>query len=217
MGGLDPVTTAQQLILDLTRRETWIGERLFGGSGMIPVRRPYDRLGAAGVALVGNAACQVFPAHGSGVGVGLIAGQLLGQAAASHRDPGSAAAIWDYQARFHRRYGALLGAYDVFRRLSARLTGDEVDAMLAAGFIDPETSQAAIDQEMPPMGAGLIVRTLRASLRAPRQATQLAPVMARMKRVHRAYREHPRRPDGDALRRWSHGLAALFDERPDIP
>jgi menaquinone-9 beta-reductase len=217
VGGLDPVTTAQQLMLDLTRRETWIGERLFGGSGLIPVRRPYDQLGAAGVALVGNAACQVFPAHGSGVGIGLIAGQLLAQAANSHGDPGSAAAIWDYQARFHRQHGALLGAYDVFRRLSNRLSGDDVDAMLAAGFIDPGSSLAAIDQRMPPMGMGLIGRTLLASLRAPRQATQMAPVLARMQRVHRAYRDHPRRPDGDALRRWSHRLAALFDERPDIP
>jgi flavin-dependent dehydrogenase len=217
VGGVAPHASAQQMMLELERRETWVGERLFGGAGTIPVRRPYDRLGAAGVALVGNAACQVFPAHGSGIGMGLIAGQLLAQAAASHADPGSAAATWDYQARFQRQHGALLGAYDVFRRLSNRLTGDDVDRMLDAGFIDPESSRAALDQRMPPMGAALVGRTLLASLRSPRLAAQLAPVMARMQRVHRAYRDHPRRPDGDALRRWSHGLAALFGERPDIP
>ncbi len=216
VGGVDPHATAQQMMLDLIRRETWIGERLFGGSGTIPVRRPYDRLGLAGIALVGNAACQVFPAHGSGVGMGLIAGNLLAQAASNHADPGSAAAVWDYGARFQRRHGAVLGAYDVFRRLSNQLSGDDVDAMMAAGLIEPAASLAAIDQRMLRVGAATVGRTLLASLRAPRQAARMAPVLARMQRVHGAYREFPHRPDEEALRRWSHRLASLFDERPDI-
>ena len=35
----------------------WIGRGLFGGVGRIPIRRPYDRLAAPGIALVGDSAC----------------------------------------------------------------------------------------------------------------------------------------------------------------
>ncbi len=217
VGGTDTVTSAPRLMADFVRREPWVGARRFGGSGTIPVRRPYDRLGAEGVALVGNAACQVFPAHGSGVGMGLLAGKLLAQAATRHGDPGSAAATWDYQARFQRRFGAVLASYDVFRRLSNRITGAQVDAMLAAGLIEATNSRAAIDQRMTRLRPGMIGRTVLGSLRAPRLAARMAPALARMQRVHAAYLAHPPRPDPDALRLWSHRVASLFDEPPDIP
>ena len=62
--------------------EPWLGESISGGSGVIPLRRPYARFTAPGLALVGDAACQVFPAHGSGIGMGLIAGRMLADAVA---------------------------------------------------------------------------------------------------------------------------------------
>ncbi len=216
-GGEDPELDAPRMMVEFTRREAWVGERRFGGSGTIPVRRPYDRLGTAGAALVGNAACQVFPAHGSGVGMGLIAGKLLAQAASNHGDPGAAEATWAYQARFHRLHGRTLAAYDVFRRLSNRLSGDDVDAMLAAGLIEPDNSRAAMEQRMAGFRPAVIGRTALGALRAPTRAARMVPALARMQQVHAAYLEHPRRPDDDALRRWSHRVAALFDEHPDVP
>lgn len=217
VGGTDGVTTAPRLMAEFVGRESWVGARRFGGSGTIPVRRPYDRLGAEGIALVGNAACQVFPAHGSGVGMGLVAGRLLAQAVTTYGDPGAAAATWDYQARFQRKFGSMLASYDVFRRLSNRISGADVDAMLAAGLIESDGSRAAIDQRMTRLRPAMIGRTVLGSLRAPRLAARMAPALARMQRVRAAYLTHPTRPDPEALRRWSHRIAALFDEPPDIP
>lgn len=217
VGGMDRVTTAPRLMAEFLGRESWVGARRFGGSGTIPVRRPYDRLGAEGIALVGNAACQVFPAHGSGVGMGLIAGRLLAQAVTTYGDPGAAAATWDYQARFQRRFGAMLASYDVFRRLSNRISGEEVDTMLAAGLIEPENSRAAMEQRMTRLRPAMIGRTLLGSLRAPWLAARMVPALTRMQQVHAAYLAHPTRPDPEALRRWSHRIAALFGEPPDVP
>jgi len=48
------------ILADLVHANPWIGRPLFGGSGAVPLRRPYDRLAVPGLALLGNAACQVF-------------------------------------------------------------------------------------------------------------------------------------------------------------
>src|SRR5699024_5550118 len=59
--------TAPRMLAELREREPWLGAPVSAGVGVIPLRRPFARTTAAGVALVGDAGCQVFPAHGSGV------------------------------------------------------------------------------------------------------------------------------------------------------
>ena len=66
-----------------------MGEFISGGSGLIPLRRPYSRFTAPGLALIGDSACQVFPAHGSGIGLGLIAGRMLADAVTGTGDSGN--------------------------------------------------------------------------------------------------------------------------------
>src|SRR5699024_3547593 len=75
------------MVTDLCRREAWIGPALTVGTGVIPLRRPYARTTAAGVALVGDAGGQVFPAHGSGIGIGLVAGTVLAEGVGAADDP----------------------------------------------------------------------------------------------------------------------------------
>ena len=48
----------------------WIGDQLRGGAGLIPLRRPFARITAPGLALVGDAAAQVFRPTAPGVGMG---------------------------------------------------------------------------------------------------------------------------------------------------
>ena len=43
---------ASQLQRELVSRERWIGRVIYGGGGRIPIRRPYDRLAAPGLALL---------------------------------------------------------------------------------------------------------------------------------------------------------------------
>lgn len=96
--------TGPRMLDHLRRVESWIGDPISGGSGVIPLRRPYPRFTAPGLALVGDAACQVFPAHGSGIGMGLIAGHLLAEAVAG-RDPDSAGDRAAAQGVGHGRVG----------------------------------------------------------------------------------------------------------------
>ncbi len=197
-------------------RHAWIGARRFGGAGAIPLRRPYDRLAAPGVALLGNAACQVFSAHGSGIGVGLLAARMLADAVSGAADPGDGATLWRYQATFQRRVGALLAAYDLFRRASQALAGPDVQRLLEAGLLSEPSYRAGLEQRLPVPDARDLLQTLRGALRAPRLAARMAPTFARLGPAVALYRAYPDAPDARALARWSGRAARLFGERPDV-
>lgn len=185
--------TGQGLVDAFVRAQPWVGDKIFGGSGAIPLRRPYDRLAAPGVALVGDAACQVFPAHGSGVGAGMIAARQLAEAFVQ----ASAEGVTDeagarYESEFHRSLGARLAAYDVFRRLSQGLSRGDVAGMLSTGLMNELTFEAGLAQEMPDLGAAAILRLGTAAARAPRLAARLAPAALRMQLVHALFQHYPR-------------------------
>ena len=205
-----------QLMRELKAREPWIGRRCFGGAGAIPLRRPYDRLAAPGIALVGDSGCQVFPAHGSGTGSGMIAARMLADAVAHAADIGSLEATWTYQARFQREIGSVHAAYDVIRRAVQREPGESLEALLDAGAIGEATTRAALEQRLPPASPVELVRIALAGLRSPLLVGRFARRLALMAPVSALYRRYPLRPDLDGLRRWSHAAAWLFNEPPDV-
>ena len=195
------------IIRDLVAANRWIGKPLFGGAGAIPLRRPYDRFTAPGIALVGNAACQVFSAHGSGIGIGMVAGRLLADAVSGASDPGSEAALWDYQATFQRRYGGLLAAYEIFRRLTQTLDGDDVETLLSAGLINENGYRDGLDQRLPTLRMDDIRDLLAGARAAPGLVARVAPAMARMAPAVALYRVYPRRPSRRRFRMWCRAAA----------
>ncbi len=197
--------SGQALVDEFVREHDWVGERLFGGAGAIPLRRPYDTLAIEGAALIGDAACQVFSAHGSGVGAGMIAARMLAEEFA--RDPRGASQR--YQQRFHRTLGARLAAYDVFRRLSQTFSRDDVAELIASGLFTEQTFAAGLAQEMPALDARLLAGLARSALRAPRLAARLLPTALQMQLVHRWYERFP--TVAALARPWSAAAAALVE------
>lgn len=198
-------------LLSLARSQhTWIGEAEFGGAGLIPLRRPYARFTAPGVALVGDAACQMFPAHGSGIGISLVAGAMLAEATTTADDLGDEAALWRYQSGFQRTHGGTLAAYDVVRRLSTRLGTPGVTEMFRSGLMSADSTMAGLRQEwwspppteLPRLAAGLVAR--------PTLAARVLPALARAATAHRVYSQYPEAPGDAALRRWSRRAEALL-------
>ncbi len=200
----------------LTEEHRWIGRPIFGGAGAIPLRRPYDRLVATGAALVGNAACQVFPAHGSGIGIGMVAARVLAESVADAGDPGAIGALWRYQSSFLRRYGGLLAAYDIFRRMSQALHGREVETLLASGLVNAAGYRAALDQRLPTVGATDVRDVLKGGRTTPSLVSKIAPALARMGPAAALYRAYPRAPKPRALRRWSRTVSKLMGDPPDV-
>src|SRR5690606_726565 len=143
--------TAPRHFDELRATRRWIGEPHAGGFGVIPLRRPYARFTAPGLALVGDAACQVFPVHGSGIGLGLIAGRMLADAvaaaaAAGSGDIGSAEALGRYQIAFHQEMGPDLAAFDGVRRMTTAIGSEGVAKMVRAGLLSETMTLAGLDQ-----------------------------------------------------------------------
>jgi len=201
--------TAPQMMEAVRRDEPWIGEVVTGGTGVIPLRRPYARFTAPGLALVGDAACQVFPAHGSGIGVGLIAGRMLADAVAGASEPGDEAVLWRYQAAFQRELGGTLAAYDGLRRMSSALGGSGVGRMLRAGLVSEPMTREGLDQvwgSLPlPQLPGLAARLAR----QPRLAAVMLPRLARAQLAHALGGRYPERVDEAALARWDGRVTRL--------
>lgn len=188
--------------------QPWIGERIFGGSRAIPIRRPFDVLASDRVAALGDAGCQVFPAHGSGIGAGLVAARALADTLAAGATP------HDYAVRWQRAHGGLLASYDLFRRFSQRLPLADLRDMMAAGLMDPELARAGMNQELPEPSPALLARKLPALARRPALAARLGSVTARMALARALYARYPGQPS--RLPGWSRRVAGLFGDRPDV-
>lgn len=197
---------AGQAVLDaFVRAHPWIGDRVSGGARAIPLRRAWEAVGWGAVALVGDAGCQVFAAHGSGIAQELLAAELLARTLAEGGTP------WDYNVAWQRRFGGLLAASDRFRRLSQTLRVEDIAALMRAGVLSPPLMEDTLLQRpVRPPWSGLL-RAGRGLLGHPRLGRILLPVLVSMRRLERHYTRYP--ADPLELPAWTRQLQRL-DPRP---
>lgn len=188
--------TGPDLLKATRAAHPWMGPTVFGGGGTIPLRRVYDRFTAPGIALVGDAACQVFPGHGSGIGFGLLAGKVLAEATAGADDPGSEEALWRYQAGYLREFGGTLAAFDAVRRMSTALGPGGVEELYATGVFSEPLVRPGLEQKMGLMGPRDTVSAARALATRPAIARIVVPALAAMGAARAVYRAYPQSPKG---------------------
>jgi flavin-dependent dehydrogenase len=134
--------SGSRLLASFVAEQPWIGEVIFGGARAIPLRLP-RQLARGPVALLGDAGSQVFSAHGSGIGVGLVAARQLADALSRGEGPEG------YARAFQRRFGLLLRTYDVLRRFSQRIGAREVGWMMRTGLMNEKSVRMALEQRLP--------------------------------------------------------------------
>jgi flavin-dependent dehydrogenase len=183
-------------------QHAWVGDRVFGGSGAISLRRPHDRLASDRVALLGDAGCQVFPAHGSGVGAGLVAARLLADTLAR------GGTLRDYEIAWQRRHGGVFAFFDVFRRWNQQVDAATLGRVMGLGLIDADTLRAGIDQILPRPTLRSVFIKARALAGDPALARSIAMTAARGVAVHALYRRYPRRTD--RVPAWARGVDWLL-------
>lgn len=210
-------TNGARMIDAFCSEQKWIGARVFGGAAALPLRRPYARLVAPGLALLGDTACQMFSAHGSGIAIGLRAARLLADVvlAAPANRPGDEDVLFAYASRFHRQHGGTLAAYDVIRRATQRFTAEESEEVFASGLMSPETMRPALMQRLPIPSPRLLRNVARGAVRAPRLAGKIGAAFARVPLLLAHAQLYPRRPDPLALESWERRIASLVGEAPD--
>jgi flavin-dependent dehydrogenase len=194
--------TGTQMVKKFCEEHPWIGAKIHSGGGTIPLRHPLHRLTAPGVAVVGNAANQVFSVHGSGVMPSLQAARLLADAVADAADPGDEAVLWRYASAFQQSLGAMLASYDLFRRFSQNLTSAEIAKMFRYSLMNEAMMLAGIRQVMPEPSLTSGLSMLATGVRDPLFAAALVRSLARMPLVYLHYQNFPEVPDKKKFAGW---------------
>jgi len=99
------------------------------GAWCVPTRRPLNSMVGNGIIIVGDAACQVNPIHGGGMGPSMIGGTLAGETALRTLEKGDVTreGLWDYNVRYIRDYGAKQASLEVFRILLQNLDDEDLN------------------------------------------------------------------------------------------
>ncbi|MBI4510394.1 MAG: FAD-dependent oxidoreductase [Deltaproteobacteria bacterium] len=195
----DGYRSGLKMLRDFASEHRWIGDVELGGSGVVPLRRPYARLVAPGVALVGDSACQVFSLHGSGIGLGMIAARLLANAVGGSPDPGDLRALWSYACEFHNEWGGLLAVSDACRRHAQGLAASDVERLCDSGLVTPGLFWDTLAQKLPRLRPRELPVQIKALMRSPRTAWKMMPMVARGAMALVAARGYPEEPDEAAL------------------
>lgn len=98
-----------------------------GGAWYVPTRRPLDCMVGNGIVIVGDAACQVNPIHGGGIGPSLTGGKFTGETviASLDKDDVSRKGLWQYNFKYMCSYGAKQAGLDIFRLFLLQTVNNE--------------------------------------------------------------------------------------------
>ncbi len=196
-------------------KKTWIdswGEIkvLDSSGGVAPIRRPIDTMVDDNFMLVGDAACQVNPIHGGGIGSSLLGGAHAGIVAseALERNDTSIESLWDYNPRYHKSYGSKQAALDVFRWFLLNITNEDIDFAFRKQIIK---ASDLLDTSMTgevKFGAGEKFKRLVAGFGKIPLLLRVSKVAGLMNDIRRVYREYPSSPKD--LNAWKEKLVPIY-------
>ncbi len=196
-------------------KKTWIdkwGEIkvIDSSGGVAPIRRPIDTMVDDNFMLVGDAACQVNPIHGGGIGSSLLGGAHAGIVAseALEKNDTSMEALWDYNPRYHKSYGSKQAALDVFRWFLLNVTNEDIDFAFRKQVIK---ASDLLDTSMTgevKFGAGEKFKRLVAGFGKIPLLLRVSKVAGLMNDIRRVYREYPSSPKG--LSAWKEKLVPIY-------
>jgi geranylgeranyl reductase family protein len=180
------------------------------GAWCVPTRRPLNSMVGNGIIIVGDAACQVNPIHGGGMGPSMIGGTLAAQTAERALEKGdvSREALWDYNVRYIRDYGAKQAGLEVFRILLQNLDDEDLNyGMRYKLLTEEDVLRASVGEETRFTVTEKAKRAFRGVkklgiLRKLRSATKA------MEEIKAWYRKYPTSPKD--FEKWLAGAKRIF-------
>jgi geranylgeranyl reductase family protein len=172
-------------------------ELIDGKGGAVPVRRPLKSLVGAGVAFVGDAALQVNPIHGGGIGAGMRAGIILGEVvrgAIAKRDY-SARSLWSYNNRYLPNFGRRLASLEIFRRLLQAVSDEDMDFGFERRLLEANDLMAANRGDGISLSVADKLRRVKRGAGRVSLLRKLQKAAGLMKKMNKAYSNYPTNPD----------------------
>lgn len=180
-----------------------------GGGGQVPTRRPLDCMVGNGVIIAGDAACQVNPIHGGGMGPSMMGGALAGKTIieAMERRDMSREGLWLYNARYMQSYGAKQAGLDVFRMLLQKLSDDDLNYGMKHRLVTGEDALKASMGEDLHLNITEATRRIFRGLRKVSLLKELRRTADMLKKVKAYYNNYPTSPkDFDVWRKKAQDL-----------
>lgn len=105
------------------------GDLVAAEQGHVPLRAPLPNLVADGLMVIGDAACMVNTANGTGIATGMMGALMAGNVAveALQKEDLSRNSLWNFNVRYHRGPGATLAYSDALRRFFQTLEPHDID------------------------------------------------------------------------------------------
>ncbi len=189
---------------------------LDSSGGVAPIRRPINTMVDDNFMLVGDAACQVNPIHGGGIGSSLLGGALAGLTAVKALESGdtSIAGLWEYNPRYMEMYGSKQASLDVFRWFLLNVTNEEIDFAFEKKIIKAsdllETSMSGAMK----IGMGDKFRRLVSGIGKLPLLLRVSKIANLMQDIREVYSEYPNNPSG--LDKWKEKLGPIYEEAKTV-
>lgn len=189
---------------------------LTGGGGLVPTRRPISPMVGNGIIIIGDAACQVNPIHGGGIGSSMMGGVKAAEVIdeALRKGDVSRETLWPYTGIFMELYGAKQAGLDIFRMLLQRLTNKEMNYGMRQRLITDD------DLLKTSMGEDLKLNITEKTGRFFKGIGSLSLLMKLnttaklMKEIKELYRNYPSSPE--TLDEWEEKVQDIFEKAANI-
>jgi flavin-dependent dehydrogenase len=189
---------------------------LTGGGGIVPTRRPISPMVGNGVVIIGDAACQVNPIHGGGIGSSMMGGVKAAEVIVEALKKGdvSREALWPFTGIFMELYGAKQAGLDIFRMLLQRLTNKEMNYGMRQRLItDEDLLKTSMGEDMK---LNITEKTSRffkgiGSLSLLKKLNATAKLMKEIKELYRNYPSSP-----EDLGVWEEKVQNIFEKAKNM-
>jgi digeranylgeranylglycerophospholipid reductase len=185
------------------------------GGGIAPMRRPIDTMVDDNFMLVGDAACQVNPVHGGGIGPSMQGGAFTGITASEALESGDTSidSLWPYNVRYMKSYGVKQAGLDIFRWHLLTITNDDIIFAFRKGIIQgSDLLSVSVSGEIKSSFIGKMKRLLSGVGNIP-FLRGLSKVSKLMSEIRQLYNEYPESPD--ELSRWKTRLVPIYSQVKD--
>jgi digeranylgeranylglycerophospholipid reductase len=185
---------------------------LTGGGGLVPTRRPISPMVANGIIIIGDAACQVNPIHGGGIGSSMMGGVKAAEVIINALEKGdvSREVLWPYTGTFMELYGAKQAGLDIFRMLLQRLTNKEMNYGMQHHLItDDDLLKTSMGEDLK-LNTSEKTSRLFKGLGSLSLLKKLNTTAKLMKEIKELYRNYPSSPEG--LGEWTEKTGQILEK-----
>ncbi|RJP46260.1 MAG: NAD(P)/FAD-dependent oxidoreductase [Desulfobacteraceae bacterium] len=208
-GRVDPMAIIKEMIAE---RPSITDEELGGGGGIVLVGKSPWTLAASGFAAVGDAAGQVIPTTGCGVG-GAMTGALLAAdaiMAALKKGACTLENLWPYNRNWFAGRGSHLAALSAVKEILQDLSHDEISFLMrkdimSGEMLTPTINGIFLEPDLPTM-----IRTLVNGLSRPLLLMKLNRATTLGKKIFTHYRDYPEAWQPAAFDEWVRNSEKLF-------